>query len=182
MISLKAWRSKNGNKLFTGAPKLCVSSWLPTEDQEIKKNSLLQSRSLLRACVLGQFRCGQLCAPLHSNRHAPQSMEASRQEYWSGLPCPSPGDLPGPGVEPIFPALPMDSFPTGKPEELTVGKCYYHVWKTYSFLFNKSFWNAMCFFINLLALAWKKEHIVNKGSLVGYSSRDRRVGHDWAHK
>ena len=31
---------------------------------------------------------------------APQSMEFSRQEYWSGLPFPSPGDLPDPGIEP----------------------------------------------------------------------------------
>ena len=32
---------------------------------------------------------------------APLSMEFSRQEYWSGLPCPSPGDLPDPGIEPV---------------------------------------------------------------------------------
>ena len=31
---------------------------------------------------------------------APLSMGFSRQEYWSGLPCPSPGDLPDPGIEP----------------------------------------------------------------------------------
>ena len=31
---------------------------------------------------------------------APPSIEFSRQEYWSGLPCPSPGDLPDPGIEP----------------------------------------------------------------------------------
>ena len=31
---------------------------------------------------------------------APLSMRFSRQEYWSGLPCPSPGDLPNPGIEP----------------------------------------------------------------------------------
>ena len=39
-------------------------------------------------------------------------MESSRQEYWSGLPCPSPGDLPDPGVEPVSPkasALQADS-------------------------------------------------------------------------
>ena len=36
---------------------------------------------------------------------APQSMGFSRQEYWSGLPCPSPGDLPDPGIEPGNPAL-----------------------------------------------------------------------------
>ena len=36
---------------------------------------------------------------------APPSMEFSRQEYWSGLPFPSPGDLPDPGIEPRSPAL-----------------------------------------------------------------------------
>ena len=41
----------------------------------------------------------------------------SRQEYWSGLPCPFPGDLPDPGIEPESPALQGDSFlsePQGK--------------------------------------------------------------------
>ena len=36
------------------------------------------------------------------------SMGFSRQEYWSGLPFPSPGDLPNPGIEPGFPALEAD--------------------------------------------------------------------------
>ena len=36
---------------------------------------------------------------------APLSMGFSRQEYWSGLPFPSPGDLPNPGIEPMVPAL-----------------------------------------------------------------------------
>ena len=36
---------------------------------------------------------------------APPSMGFSRQEYWSGLPCPSPGDLPNSGIEPGAPAL-----------------------------------------------------------------------------
>jgi len=36
---------------------------------------------------------------------APLSMGFSRQEYWSGLPFPSPGDLPDPGIEPRSPAL-----------------------------------------------------------------------------
>ena len=36
---------------------------------------------------------------------APPSMEFSRQEYWSGLPFPSPGDLPNPGIEPRSPVL-----------------------------------------------------------------------------
>ena len=46
------------------------------------------------------------------------SMGFSRQEYWSGLPFPSPGDLPDPGIEPRSPALWADSLPSeplGKP-------------------------------------------------------------------
>ena len=40
---------------------------------------------------------------------APPSMGFSRQEYWSGLPFPSPGDLPDPGIEPRSPALQADT-------------------------------------------------------------------------
>ena len=40
---------------------------------------------------------------------APLSMRFSRQEYWSGLPCLPPGDLPNPGIEPGSPALQIDS-------------------------------------------------------------------------
>ena len=40
---------------------------------------------------------------------APQSMGFSRQEYWSGLPFPSPGDLSNPGIEPVSPALQTDT-------------------------------------------------------------------------
>ena len=39
-------------------------------------------------------------------------MVFSRQEYWNGLPCPPPGDLPDPGIKPKSPALQMDSFVT----------------------------------------------------------------------
>ena len=42
-------------------------------------------------------------------------MGFSRQEYWSGLPFPSPGDLPDPGIEPQSPALPADSLPCEPP-------------------------------------------------------------------
>ena len=49
---------------------------------------------------------------------APQSMGFSRQEYWSGLPFPSPGDLPNPGIKPRSPALQVNALtsePPGKP-------------------------------------------------------------------
>ena len=55
--------------------------------------------------------CPTLCNP------ALLSMEFSREEYWSGLPFPSPGDLPDPGIEPRSPALQADSLlsePPGK--------------------------------------------------------------------
>jgi len=43
---------------------------------------------------------------------APLSLGSSKQEYWSGLPFPSPGDLPNPGIEPRSPASQADSLPT----------------------------------------------------------------------
>ena len=46
---------------------------------------------------------------------APPSMEFSRQEYWSGLPFPSPGDLPNPGIEPGSAALRADALPSEPP-------------------------------------------------------------------
>ena len=44
-------------------------------------------------------------------------MEFSRQEYWSGFPFPSPGDLPNPGIKPGFPALQANSLPSEPPPE-----------------------------------------------------------------
>ena len=46
-------------------------------------------------------------APWTAAHQAPLSMEFSRQEYWIGLPFPSPGDLPDPGIEPTSPVSPV---------------------------------------------------------------------------
>ena len=46
---------------------------------------------------------------------APLSMGFSRQEYWSGLPFPSPGDLPDTGIKPVSPALVCRFFTTAPP-------------------------------------------------------------------
>ena len=51
------------------------------------------------------------------SHQAPQSMEFSRLEYWSRLPCP-PGDLPDPGVQPVAPALQVDSLQLSHGESL----------------------------------------------------------------
>ena len=45
-------------------------------------------------------------------RQAPLSMDFSGLQYWSGLPFPSPGNLPNPGIKPGSPALQADSLPT----------------------------------------------------------------------
>ena len=46
---------------------------------------------------------------------APLSIEFSRQEYWSELPFPSPGDLPNPGNKPRYPALQAEALPSEPP-------------------------------------------------------------------
>ena len=66
-------------------------------------------------CFVAQL-CPILSDPVDCSQ-APLSMGFFRQEYWGGLPCPSPGDLPKPGIEPGFPALQADSLlfePPGK--------------------------------------------------------------------
>ena len=50
--------------------------------------------------------------PCNVASQAPLSMQFSRQEYWSGLPFPSPWDLPDPGIKPQSPALQADSSST----------------------------------------------------------------------
>ena len=65
--------------------------------------------------------CLTLLTPWTIALQAP-SMRFSRQEYWSGLPFPSPGDLPDPGIEPRSPVLQADALPSeppGKPYTVT---------------------------------------------------------------
>ena len=54
-------------------------------------------------------------------RQAPLFMGFSRQEYWSGLPFPSPGDLPDPGIEPRSPTLQADAL-TSEPQVISKKK------------------------------------------------------------
>ena len=84
------------------------------------------------ACMLSCFSCIWLFATLWTvTCQAPLSLGFSRQEYWSGLPYPPPGDLPNPGIEPRSLNLlhwQGDSFTagaTGKPIPLE-GKNYFH--------------------------------------------------------
>ena len=79
-----------------GSPELQVDS-LPSEPPG-KPNNFL--------CMLSHFSCIQLFeTPWTVADQAPLSMEFSRQEYWSGLPFPSSGDLPDPWIKPRSSAL-----------------------------------------------------------------------------
>ena len=59
--------------------------------------------------------CPTLCDPIDGSPSAPPSLGFSRQEHWSGLPCPPPGDLPNPGIKPRSPTLQADSLPSETP-------------------------------------------------------------------
>ena len=85
---------------------------------------LFSTQSILR-CMLSHSSCIRLCATLWTEAHqAPLSMRFSRQQYWSfGLPFPSPGDLPNPGIEPeslMSPALTGGVFTTSATWEAPV--------------------------------------------------------------
>ena len=61
--------------------------------------------------------CPTLCDRWTVARQAPPSMGFSRQEYWSGLPFPSPGDLPNPGIEPRSSTLQADALTSAPPRK-----------------------------------------------------------------
>ena len=66
--------------------------------------------------------CSTLCNAIDCIAYqAPPSMEFSRREYWSGLPFPSPGDLPNPGIEPRCPTLQADALPSEPSGKLADG-------------------------------------------------------------
>ena len=68
-------------------------------------------------CVCWSLNCVQLFASPWTVAHqAPLSMEFSRQECWSGLPFPSPGALPNPGIEPGSPAVQANSLSSKPPQ------------------------------------------------------------------
>ena len=75
----------------------------------------------IRACVFSHVRF--FGTPWTLAHQAPLSMGFSRQEYWSGLPCPPPGDLPDPGIQPASPASQADSLPTEPPWEAWLLTC-----------------------------------------------------------
>ena len=108
-------------------PRACSISWdivfytICTEVRQIKARSQLREdffffqdslsiRAVFNQKELAAQSCPTLYDPMDCNQ-APLSMKFSRQEYWSMSPCPSPGNLPNPGIKPRSPALQVDSLP-----------------------------------------------------------------------
>ena len=84
----------------------------------IPKTKYSQYYFALFVCLVAQL-CPTLCDPWTVARQPPLSVGFSRQEYWSGLPCPPPGNPPHPGIIPRSPALQTDSLPS-KPQGVKV--------------------------------------------------------------
>ena len=99
----------------------CLLSWLICKECPLSvlnhANSLLAfSKTQLKHCLLCVCLVAQLhstdCHPMECTHQVSLSVEFSRQECWSGLLFPSPGDLPNPGIELKSPALQADSLPS----------------------------------------------------------------------
>ena len=88
--------------------------------------------------------CPTLCNPMDYIAHqASLSIELSRQEYWSGLPCLPPGDLPNPGIKPRSSALQADSLPAespGKSIYMYVCVCIYVYAGMYTYVYKIHTW------------------------------------------
>ena len=88
--------------------KISYTSLYPTTATNIIMSEWVKSLSRVRL----------FATPWTIAYQAPPSMGFSRQEYWSGLPFPSPGDLPDPGIKPRSPEFQADALtpePPGKP-------------------------------------------------------------------
>ena len=87
-----------------------ANSWIKEGkggSQEIWDQIKKSVNGFLKVHVLGHFSCIQFFATLWTVAfQAPLSMGFSSQEYWSGLPCPLPGNLPNPGIKVVSPASP----------------------------------------------------------------------------
>ena len=96
---------KSKSSKVISSPFTHIFNWLPS----------ISTQSCSVLCVLNRVHL--FVTPWTVAYQAPLSMGFSRQQYWSGLPFPSPGDLPNPGIEPGSPALQTDALlsePPGK--------------------------------------------------------------------
>ena len=99
---------------------------------------------MLGTCVLSPFSHILLCETLWTVGHqVPLSTGFSRQEYWSGSPCPPPGDLPNPGIEPpcLVPHLRGSDFSFSPVSMILAVVCY--------------IWSSLCWAMFPLCPFWR---------------------------
>ena len=82
------------------------------EKEKINTGGLLFVKKVKKVKSLSRVQL--FATPWTVAHQAPPPMGFSRQEYWNGLPFPSPGDLPDPGIEPRSPALQADTLTSEK--------------------------------------------------------------------
>ena len=105
-------------------------------DQNVVSSLVHAWFSLILRCVLVAQSCLFVWDPVDYSSPGSSVHRILQQEYWSGLPCPSPGGLPHPGIKPGSPALQADSLPT---EPLGKSSENYPNFLHYSFLFFSCF-------------------------------------------
>ena len=105
-------------------------------------------------CMLSHFSNVRLCETLWTVAHqVPLSMGFSRQEYWSGLLYPPPGDLPNSQIASTSPALQVDSLPTEPPGK-PINRLYTNIkWKV-----KKKEWSLLCS-LKLPTFVWWNPHL-----------------------
>ena len=97
-------------------PELHLASYMKANSKCITK---LNTNTKTIISLQKLLSCVRLFAtPWTVAYQASPSMGFSRQEYWSGLPFPSPGDLPNPGIEPGSPTFQADAFTSEPPGKL----------------------------------------------------------------
>ena len=110
--------------------------------------------------------CPTLCGSVRIAYQAPSSMGFSRQEYWSGLQFPSPGDLPNPGIKPGYPSLEADALTSEPP-----GK----IWYLKDWLNRKSL-NSYASIWWTLVSCYSEESTCNVGLAVSIPGSERSPG------
>ena len=100
--------------------KIVLHLFFPFWMHFISLTFLISLAKTLVSKVKSLNRVRLFVTPWTAARQAPQSTAFSRQEYWSGLPFPSPGDLPDPGIEHGSPALEADALTSEPPGAKTL--------------------------------------------------------------